>query len=57
MESMSQKLKDLQERKPDAFVVLGAVSGLSADRIKEISEGSEMSFPEKIILESCADAE
>jgi len=57
MKSMSEKLKDLQERKPDAFTILGAVSGFGEKRIKEIAEDSEMSIHEKIILEGLAEAE
>lgn len=54
MESMAQKLKEVQKRKPDAFSILGAVSGLGEKRIKEIAGGSEISAIEKVILESLA---
>ena len=51
MESMSEKLKEAQKRKPDAFSIIGAVSGFGKKRIKEIAEGAEMSITEKVILE------
>ena len=56
MESMLEKLKKLKKRKPDAFSILGAVSGFGEKRIREIAEGSEMSLTEKVILEGLSDA-
>lgn len=55
MGTMSEKLKDLQERKPDAFTILGAVSGLGKERVQEIANGAVMTIQEKIILEAMAD--
>lgn len=54
MESMAQKLKEVRKRKPDAFLIIGAVSGFGEKRIKEISKGSKMSVIEKTILEDLA---
>lgn len=51
METMAQKLKAAQKRKPDAFSIIGAVSGFGKKRIKEIAEGSEMSITERMVLE------
>lgn len=53
--SISEKLKEAQERKPDAFAIIGAVSGFGEKRIKEIAEGSEMTISEKIVLEGLAE--
>ena len=57
MESTAQKLKEVQKRKPDAFKIIGAVSGFGEKRIKEISKGSEMSAVERVILEGLATME
>lgn len=53
--SMAQKLQEVQKRKPDAFKIIGAVSGFGEKRIKEIAGGSEMSPVEKVILEGLAE--
>ena len=55
MESMAQKLKEVKKRKPDAFSIIGAVSGLGEKRVKEIADGSEMSVVEKMVLEGLAE--
>lgn len=51
MKPMAQILKEVKKRKPDAFSIIGAVSGFGEKRIKEIAEGAEMSLTEKVILE------
>jgi len=56
MKSMAQKLKEIKKRKPDAFSIIGVVSGFSEKRIREIAKGSEMSATERIILEGLCDA-
>ena len=56
MESMAEKLKEVRKRKPDAFSIIGAVSGLGEKRIKEIAEGKETSRTEEIILEGLSEA-
>lgn len=51
MIEISEKLKAAKKRKPDAYNIIGAVSGFGEKRIKEIAEGKEASVAELIILE------
>ncbi len=51
LSEMSEKLKSAKDRNPDAYGIIGAVSGFGEQRIKEIAEGSETSKAEEIILE------
>jgi len=57
METMSEKLKVAQKRKPDAFSIIGAVSGFGEKRIREIANGLEMTAVERITLEGLATME
>lgn len=57
MESMAQKLKEVKKKKPNAFSIIGAVSGFGEKRIKEIAEGSEMSAIERMTLEGLSTME
>ena len=50
MQSMSEKLKAAKKRNPDAYKIIGVVSGYGEKRIKEIAEGEEASISEKITL-------
>ena len=51
MSEISKKLKAVKKRKPDAFSIIGAVSGLGEKRVREIAEGSEPSLTELKTLE------
>ena len=55
METMSEKLKGVQKRNPDAFEIIGVVSGLGKEKVQEIANGAVMTIQEKIILEAMAD--
>lgn len=57
MKSMSEKLKSAKKRNPDAYKIIGVVSGFGEKKIKEIAEGTEMSITEKIILDGLAEME
>ena len=51
MSEISEILKAAKKRKPDAYSIIGAVSGLGEKRVKEIAEGSEASVIEEKTLE------
>ncbi len=53
--TIAEKLKEVKERKPDAFSIIGAVSGFGERRIKEIAEGSTPSITELVTLEGLAE--
>ena len=42
------------KRNPDAYKIIGAVSGFGEKRVKEIAEGAEPTIAEKITLETLA---
>lgn len=56
MSSLSEKLKAAKKRNPDAYAIIGVISGYGEKRIKEIAEGKEASVSEKIILEGMSEA-
>jgi len=56
MQSMAERLKAAKKRNPDAYKIIGVVSGYGEKRIKEIAEGEEASIPEKTILEGLSKA-
>lgn len=47
-------LRRVKGRRPDAYSVIGAVSGLGERRIREIAKGASMDFYERTILEGLA---
>ena len=55
MKSMAEKLRDAKKRNPDAYKIIGVVSGYGEKRIKEIAEGEETSISEKITLETLSE--
>lgn len=57
MKSMAEKLRDAKKRNPDAYKIIGVVSGFGEKKIKEIAEGKEPSSTEKIILEGLSTME
>ncbi|MBA7702802.1 hypothetical protein ES703_111576 [subsurface metagenome] len=57
MKTMAEKLKDAKKRNPDAYKIIGVVSGFGEKKIKEIAEGKEPSSTEKIILEGLSTME
>ena len=52
---MAEKLKAAKKRNPDAYKIIGVVSGYGEKRIKEIAEGKVASISEKIILETLSE--
>ena len=50
MKEISKMLQAAKKRKPDAYKIIGAVSGLGEKRIKEIAGGSKPSVIELSIL-------
>ena len=57
MKSMTEKLKAAKKRNPDAYKIIGVVSGFGEKKIREIAEGTEMSPAERVILEGLSEME
>ena len=57
MQTMSEKLKAAKKRNPDAYKIIGVVSGFGEKKIKEIAEGTEMTSTERVILEGLSEME
>jgi hypothetical protein len=51
---LALSLQEARRRNPDAYSIIGAVSGYGERRIKEIARGAEPTIQEKTILESLA---
>lgn len=47
---LSEKLKEAKKRKPDAYIIIGTVSGLGKKRVEEIANGSQPTVIEESIL-------
>lgn len=57
MKSMAEKLRAAKKRNPDAYKIIGVVSGFGEKKIKEIAEGTEMSATERVVLEGLEEME
>jgi len=54
--NLSEELQKVAKRKPGAYSIIGAVSGLGEKRVREIAKGREPTFEERKILEVLAEA-
>lgn len=52
MSDFQNILTDLVSRRPDALVILSAVTGISKYRLEEIANGATPTYSEEIILEA-----
>ena len=54
LSELALSLQEARRRKPDAYSIIGAVSGLGEKRVKEIAYGAEPDIYEKTTLEGLA---
>ena len=54
LSELALQLQEARRRKPDAYFIIGAVSGFGEKRVKAIARGAEPTTAEEITLKALA---